>query len=121
LQEGQNWEANMYASAKVDNIIYNRLTGKQIDGSTDEVLAMGVSVLSLKLLTGCLDEKNDIEAIIAGMNDKIKNWKRKTSLYVVHTEMGNGVDYMMYSHAWHGKAPNDAQLKIIRSKSRNDY
>lgn len=116
LQEGQNWEAIMYASAKkVDNLIATiDLNGKQIDGTTDEVLNMG-SVRAkfeafgwdvLEITAG-----NDIEAIIAGMTDaKSRTGKGKPVCVLLHTEMGNGVDYMMYSHAWHGKAPNDDQL-----------
>ena len=116
LQEGQNWEAIMYASAKkVDNIIATiDLNGKQIDGSTDEVLNMG----SIKAKFESFDwdvvdinKGNDIDAIIAGMNDaKSRTGKGKPVCVLLHTEMGNGVDYMMYSHAWHGKAPNDEQL-----------
>ena len=117
LQEGQNWEAIMYASAKkVDNLISTiDLNGKQIDGSTDEVLAMG----SIKAKFEAFDwdvleikEGNNIEAILAGMKDaKSRTGKGKPVCVLLHTEMGNGVDYMMYSHAWHGKAPNDAQLE----------
>ena len=116
LQEGQNWEAIMYASAyKVDNLIATiDLNGKQIDGSTDEVLAMGSirakfeafdwDVLEIK-------EGNNIEAIIAGMQEaKSRTGNGKPVCVLLHTEMGNGVDYMMFSHAWHGKAPNDEQL-----------
>jgi transketolase len=117
LQEGQNWEAIMYASAKkVDNIIATiDLNGKQIDGTTDEVLAMG----SLKAKFEAFDwevleikEGNNIEAIIDGMNTaKEKTGKGKPVCVLLHTEMGNGVDFMMHTHAWHGKAPNDAQLE----------
>jgi transketolase len=116
LQEGQNWEAIMYASAKkVDNLIATiDLNGKQIDGTTDEVLNMG----SLKAKFEAFDwdvleikEGNNIEAIIAGMNEaKSRTGKGKPICVLLYTEMGNGVDYMMYSHAWHGKAPNDEQL-----------
>lgn len=116
LQEGQNWEAIMYASAnKVDNLIATiDLNGKQIDGATDEVLNMG----SIKAKFEAFDwnvleikEGNNIEAIIAGMTDaKSRTGKGKPVCVLLHTEMGNGVDYMMYSHAWHGKAPNDEQL-----------
>jgi transketolase len=116
LQEGQNWEAIMYASAKkIDNLIATiDLNGKQIDGTTDEVLAMG----SIRAKFEAFDwevidikEGNNIEAIIAGMNDaKSRTGKGKPICVLLHTEMGNGVDYMMYSHAWHGKAPNDDQL-----------
>jgi transketolase len=116
LQEGQNWEAIMYASAKkVDNIIATiDLNGKQIDGTTDEVLAMG----SIKAKFEAFDwdvleikEGNNIEAIIAGMTAaKARTGKGKPVCVLLYTEMGNGVDFMMYSHAWHGKAPNDEQL-----------
>ena len=118
LQEGQNWEAIMYASAKkVDNLIATiDLNGKQIDGSTDEVLPMG----SIRAKFEAFDwdvidikEGNNIEVIIAGMNDaKARTGKGKPVCVLLHTEMGHGVDYMMNTHAWHGKAPNDEQLAL---------
>ncbi|WP_242135546.1 transketolase [Aestuariivivens marinum] len=117
LQEGQNWEAIMYASAKkVDNLIAAvDLNGKQIDGDTDEVLnmgnvkakfeAFGWTVLEIK-------EGNNIEDILKGMaNAKAETGKGKPVCVLLHTEMGNGVDFMMHTHAWHGKAPNDEQLE----------
>jgi len=116
LQEGQNWEAIMYASAKkVDNLIatvdYN---GQQIDGSTNDVLSLGNlrakfeafdwDVLEIK-------EGNNIEAIKAGLTEaKAKSGNGKPVCILLHTVMGNGVDFMMHTHAWHGKAPNDEQL-----------
>lgn len=116
LQEGQIWEAMMYAAAKkVDNYIatvdYN---GQQIDGSTEDVLslgdlrakfeAFGWDVLEIK-------EGNNIEAVIKGMEDaKSRTGKGKPVCVLLHTVMGNGVDFMMHTHAWHGKAPNDEQL-----------
>jgi len=116
LQEGQNWEAIMYASAKkVDNVIATiDLNGKQIDGTTDEVLPMGSirakfeafdwDVLEIK-------EGNNIDAILAGLTDaKSRTGKGKPVCILLHTEMGNGVDFMMHTHAWHGKAPNNDQL-----------
>lgn len=116
LQEGQNWEAIMYASAKkVDNIIatidYN---GQQIDGSTDDVLSLG----NLKAKFEAFDwdvleitEGNNIEAIKAGLAEaKNRTGKGKPVCVLMHTVMGNGVDFMMHTHAWHGKAPNDEQL-----------
>lgn len=116
LQEGQNWEAIMYASAKkVDNLIATvDLNGKQIDGTTDDVLCMG----SLRAKFEAFDwdvlevaEGNNLEAIIAGLKEaKSRTGKGKPVCILLHTEMGNGVDYMMYSHAWHGKTPNDEQL-----------
>lgn len=118
LQEGQNWEAIMYASAKkVDNIICTiDLNGKQIDGSTDEVLAMG----SIKAKFEAFDWEvieivngNDITSILEGLKQaKSRTGKGKPVCILLHTEMGNGVDFMMNTHAWHGKAPNDEQLAL---------
>ncbi|HEU4495733.1 MAG TPA: transketolase, partial [Flavobacterium sp.] len=123
LQEGQNWEAMMYASAyKVDNYIATiDLNGKQIDGPTDEVLPMG-SIRAKFEAFGWdvleIEKGNDIEAVIAGMNDaKSRTGKGKPVCVLLHTEMGNGVDYMMYSHSWHGKAPNDEQLATALSQN----
>ncbi len=116
LQEGQNWEAIMYASAKkVDNLIATvDLNGQQIDGSTNEVLNMG----NLKAKFEAFDwdvleikEGNNIEAIVTGMTEaKSRTGKGKPVCVLLHTVMGNGVDFMMHTHAWHGKAPNDEQL-----------
>jgi transketolase len=59
-----------------------------------------------------IKEGNNIEAIIAGMTKKQNPEQEKENQFVLlHTEMGNGVDFMMNTHAWHGKAPNDAQLE----------
>ena len=123
LQEGQNWEAIMYASAKkVDNLIATiDLNGKQIDGTTDEVLCMG----DLKAKFEAFDwqvleikQGNDIEAILAGMQTaKSLLGNGKPVCVLLHTEMGNGVDYMMHTHAWHGKAPNDAQLEAALAQN----
>ncbi|MEJ6675798.1 MAG: transketolase [Flavobacteriales bacterium] len=117
LQEGQNWEAIMYASAKkVDNLIATvDLNGKQIDGATDDVLAMG-SIRAKFEAFGWdvldIEKGNDIEAILAGLSKaKTLTGKGKPVCVLLHTEMGNGVDFMMHTHAWHGKAPSDAQLE----------
>jgi len=116
LQEGQIWEAAMYASAKkVDNLIATvDLNGKQIDGSTDEVLPMGSIRAKFEAFGwDVLDVKqgNDVEAIKAGLAEaKSRTGNGKPVCILLHTEMGNGVDFMMYTHAWHGKAPNDEQL-----------
>jgi len=124
LQEGQNWEAIMYASAKkVDNLIATiDLNGKQIDGSTDEVLAMG----SLKNKFEAFDwtvveinKGNDLSEISIGMEKaKSLTGKNKPVCVLLKTEMGNGVDFMMKTHAWHGKAPNDEQLKLALSQNK---
>ncbi|MFC4269223.1 transketolase [Polaribacter marinivivus] len=117
LQEGQNWEAIMYASAKkVDNIICTiDLNGKQIDGATDDVLPMGSIKAKFEAFGWYVlevKEGNDIEAILAGLSEaKSLTGKGKPVCILLYTEMGNGVDFMMHTHAWHGKAPNDEQLE----------
>jgi transketolase len=117
LDEGQIWEAAMYAAGKnVDNYIATvDLNHKQIDGPTDKVMplgdvkakfeAFGWTVLEVK-------KGNDIEAIIAGLDEaKSKTGKGKPVCILLYTEMGNGIDFMMHTHAWHGKPPSDAQLE----------
>ena len=124
LQEGQNWEAIMYASAKkVDNLISTiDLNGKQIDGSTDEVLPMG-SIRAKFEAFGWdvldIEKGNDIDAVLAGMKDaKSRTGKGKPVCVLLHTEMGNGVDFMMYTHAWHGKAPSNDQLELALQQNK---
>ena len=116
LQEGQVWEAFMYAAGKnVDNVIatidYN---GRQIDGDTDQVLPLGDLRAKLEAFGWIvLEEKdgNDLKKVIAILEEaKALTGKGKPVSILLHTEMGNGVDYMMGSHSWHGKAPNDEQL-----------
>ncbi len=118
LQEGQNWEAIMYAGAKgIDNLIstidYNK---QQIDGSTDDVLPLGDLRQKLEAfgwLVIEVEKGNDLESIISGIETaKAASGKQKPVAILLHTIMGNGVDFMMHSHAWHGKAPNDDQLAI---------
>lgn len=116
LQEGQNWEAIMYASGnKVDNLIATiDRNGKQIDGETEDVLPLGdvaekFRVFGWDVLE--IENGNDLDAVIAGLNEaKGRTGKGKPVCIVMTTEMGNGVDFMMHTHAWHGKAPNDEQL-----------
>jgi len=116
LQEGQNWEAMMYASAKkIDNLISTvDLNGKQIDGATDDVLAMGDLKAKFEAFDWVVVEikdGNDIDAILKGMAEaKSKTGQGKPICVLLETVMGNGVDFMMHTHAWHGKAPNDEQL-----------
>jgi len=116
LQEGQNWEAIMYASAKkVDNIIATvDLNGQQIDGSTDHVLNMGsvrAKFEAFGWIVLDIEQGNNVEAIVKGMNQaKDLSGNGKPVCVLLHTIMGNGVDFMMGTHAWHGKAPNDEQL-----------
>ena len=118
LQEGQNWEAIMYASSnKIDNIICTvDLNGKQIDGATDDVLNMGNIKSKFEAFDWIvveIENGNNIESILNGMEiAKSKTGKGMPVCVLLKTIMGNGVDFMMHTHAWHGKAPNDDQLKI---------
>lgn len=118
LQEGQIWEAFMYAAAKnMDNIVatidYN---GRQIDGDTKDVLDLGDLHAKLKAFGWLVleeEEGNDLERVLSVLEKaKSETGKGKPVVIILHTEMGHGVDYMMGTHAWHGKAPNDEQLAI---------
>lgn len=116
LQEGQVWEAAMYAAAKkVDNLIltvdYN---GKQIDGPLDEVLAMG----DLKAKWGAFGwlvhemDGNNMKDILETMEKVHANTgKGVPNVILMKTEMGYGVDFMMGTHLWHGVPPNDEQVE----------
>ena len=123
LQEGQNWEAIMYAAAnKVDNLIATLdLNGKQIDGATEDVLPMGNIAEKFKAFGWeviLLEEGNDLKSIIKTLKlARTKTGKGQPVVIIMHTEMGNGVDYMMHTHAWHGKAPNDEQLEIALAQN----
>lgn len=124
LQEGQIWEAAMYASAKkVDNLICTiDVNGQQIDGSTDKVMNMGS--LEDKFTAFGFDvlvEKNgnDLNHIIKTLTEaKLRTGKGKPVCILLHTKMGNGVDFMMGSHKWHGVAPNDEEL--VNALSQNE-
>ena len=123
LQEGQIWEAAMYASAKkVDNLICTiDVNGQQIDGSTDKVMNMGS--LEDKFTAFGFDvlvEKNgnNLNHIIKTLTEaKLRTGKGKPVCILLHTEMGNGVDFMMGSHKWHGVAPNDEELANALSQN----
>ena len=123
LQEGQNWEAILYAAAKkVDNLIATiDLNGKQIDGSTDDVLYMGDMKAKFEAFDWTvieIDSGNEIDAILKGMNDAKKaSGKGKPVCVILKTIMGHGVDFMMHTHAWHGKAPNDEQLALALNQN----
>src|SRR5699024_8817926 len=122
-QEGQNWEAIMYAGGKqIDNIIATvDLNGKQIDGATDDVLPMGSiknKFLAFDWDVIEIEKGNDIEAVISGLQEaKTHTGKGKPVCVLLHSEMGHGVDFMMGTHAWHGKAPNDEQLAEALSQN----
>lgn len=116
-QEGQVWEAGMYAAHhKVDNVIaaidYN---GQQIDGPTLKVMdlknlkakweAFGWEVIEVK-------KGNDMESVLEGLSEaKSLTGKGKPVMILLHTEMGYGVDFMVGTHKWHGVAPSDAELE----------
>ena len=123
LQEGQNWEAFMFAAAKkVDNIIvtvdYN---GQQIDGSTKDVLDIGdlkskFESFGWKVLE--IENGNSLDEIYSTLSlAKEKSKKGKPIVILMKTVMGNGVDFMMHTHEWHGKAPNDEQLNIALNQN----
>lgn len=118
LQEGQNWEAIMFASAKkIDNIIctidYNQ---KQIDGDLKEVLDLGDIPQKFKSFNWhvikLLDGNNLKKVEEALINAKKLTGNGKPVAIIMSTIMGNGVDYMMGTHKWHGVAPNNEELKI---------
>ena len=117
LQEGQIWEAAMYASAnKVDNLIstvdYN---GRQIDGDVENVLSLGNLRAKFESFGWTVLENNqgnDIESVINSFSEaKALLGIGKPIMILMKTEMGMGIDYMMGTHKWHGSAPNDEQLE----------
>ena len=114
LQEGQNWEAIMFAPHhKVDNLIVTvDWNGQQIDGSTDDVLELGdlrkkFRAFGWEVMTM---DGNNMRKVINGLNKaKKKAGNGKPVVILMKTVMGQGVDFMMHTHAWHGKAPNAEQ------------
>ena len=123
LQEGQNWEAIMYASANnVDNIICTiDNNNKQIDGDLKEVLDMGdlnSKFIAFGWIVLNIENGNSLLEIESCLN-KAKNmcYKGKPIVIIMKTEMGNGVDFMMGTHKWHGVAPNDKQLDLALAQN----
>jgi transketolase len=121
LQEGQNWEAIMFASHnKIDNIIatvdYN---GQQIDGPTEKVLSLGnlrmkFEAFGWQVITS---NGNYMKDIVRALNHAVSiTGNGKPILNLMNTEMGYGVDFMQGSHKWHGAAPNDEQLQKALSQ-----
>jgi transketolase len=115
LQEGQNWEAIMFAAHnKIDNLISTvDINGQQIDGPTNKVLNLGSIKDKFEAFgwTTIEMEGNDMDAVIAGLNKaKELTGKGKPVAIMMHTVMGKGVDFMENDHNWHGVAPNDEQL-----------
>ena len=129
LQEGQIWEAAMYAAAnKVDNLIatidYN---GRQIDGDLDQVLPLGNLSAKWEAFGWEVLEMDghNFDAMRSAMDTAISlTGKGKPIVVSMKTEMGQGVDFMMGTHKWHGSAPNDQQLESALnqlSESIGDY
>ena len=129
LQEGQIWEAAMYASAKkIDNLISTiDFNGRQIDGDVDDVLSLGNleekwKAFGWKTLS-C--NGNNLQELIATLETaKGLTGKNQPIMIIMKTEMGYGIDYMMGSHKWHGVAPNDEQLEVALNQqveSLGDY
>jgi len=117
LQEGQNWEALMFAPFhKVDNLIasvdYN---GQQIDGPTEKVLSLEnlqakFEAFGWHVITS---DGNDMAEIVKALHyAKSLTGKGKPILNLMSTQMGYGVDFMVGTHKWHGSAPSDAQLEV---------
>ena len=130
LQEGQIWEAVMYAGAKkVDNLILSIDVNKQqICGSTEEILDLGdlkekFSAFNWRVLE--VQNGNNIESVLNQLNQAKKyTYNKQPICILLNTEMGFGVDYMMGSHKWHGIAPNDEQLNqalIQLEETLGDY
>ena len=115
LDEGQNWEAIMFAAhKKVDNLIATiDWNGQQIDGPTKKIMALDSLKAKFEAFNWHVLEMdgNDMDAVVAGLN-KAKTFvgKGKPIVILMKTEMGKGIDFMEGSHEWHGIAPNDEQL-----------
>jgi transketolase len=117
LQEGQIWEAAMYAAAKkVDNIIsvidYN---GRQIDGDVEDVLSLGnleAKWLAFGWQVLTMDGHNFVDMKNTIQKAQSLCGSGKPVVIIMKTEMGQGVDYMMGTHKWHGSAPNAEQLQL---------
>lgn len=117
LEEGQVWEATMYAGAKkVDNLIATvDRNGQQIDGSTEEVMPLGDLRAKFEAFGWHVMEAdgNNFETLLPALDQaKAATGKGKPVMILMDTQMGYGVDFMMGSHKWHGVAPNDEQLQI---------
>lgn len=118
LEEGQCWEAIMAAAHhKVDNLIVTvDWNGQQIDGPTEQVMSLGNLPAKWKAFGWdvlILDEGNDLEAVIAMLRKaKRRSGKGKPVVILMRTQMGHGVDFMVGTHKWHGKAPNQEQFEL---------
>lgn len=117
LQEGQNWEAIMFAAHhKIDNLIATvDWNGQQIDGPTKDVMSLGdlhqkFEAFGWHVME--LEQGNDMEAVVNTLEAaKAETGKGKPVVILMKTDMGHGVDFMKGTHEWHGIAPNDEQLE----------
>ena len=131
LQEGQNWEAIMFAAHhKVDNLIATvDWNGQQIDGATEDVITLGDLPAKWKAFGWDvikLPEGNKLERVVATLRKARRRCgKGKPIVILMNTEMGYGVDFMTGTHAWHGKAPNeelfDKAMAQLPETSYGDY
>lgn len=115
LQEGQIWEAAMFAAHnKVDNIISTiDFNNRQIDGDVSDVMDLGNLRAKWESFGWTVTEMegNEMKSVVDGLaHAKTLTGKGKPVMIIMKTEMGSGVDFMMGSHKWHGVAPNDEQL-----------
>ena len=116
LQEGQNWEAIMFAAHhKIDNLIATiDFNGQQIDGPTDKLMGLGSLKDKFEAFGWQVMEMdgNDMDAVLAGLaKAKSLTGKGKPTCIIMHTIMGKGVGFMEGTHEWHGSAPSDKQLE----------
>jgi len=121
LDEGQNWEAIMFAGSKgIDNLISTiDWNGQQIDGTTENVMNLGSLHKKFEAFNWDVMEieGNDMDAVVAGFAEaKSRTGKGKPVVMLMKTIMGKGVSFMEGHHEWHGVAPNDEQLRIALSE-----
>ncbi len=121
LEEGQNWEAIMFAGSKhIDNLIATiDWNGQQIDGTTEQVMNLNSLHAKFEAFNWEVMEMdgNDMDAVVAGLAEaKSKTGKGKPVIILMKTIMGKGVSFMEGHHEWHGIAPNDEQLKQALSE-----
>ena len=129
LQEGQIWEAAIYAPYnKIDNLISTiDVNGQQIDGSTENVLSLGNLRNKWEAFGWDVLEMNgnDMQDVVRVLElAKSKTGKGRPIMILMQTVMGNGIDFMMHSHKWHGIAPNDEQLAaalLQLADTKEDY
>jgi transketolase len=122
LDEGQNWEAIMFAAhKKVDNLIAAvDWNGQQIDGPTNKIMNLGDLAIKFQAFGWeviHLEKGNDMDEVVTTLRHaKTLTGKEKPVVILLKTEMGKGVDFMEGSHEWHGIAPNDEQLQKALSQ-----